>query len=103
MSDVQGTSRQVPGMRARRTRAGRGMVRTSREQIRTHKELCRRQALLTLIIIRFYLKKISVPREKPNILPKSSLGIAKKSLFLGARNVNLMKPQDRNDSPMCVE
>jgi len=47
----QGTCRQVPGMRARRARAGGGTARTSKEKIRTHKGLCPRWSLATSICL----------------------------------------------------
>ena len=47
----QGRCRQVPGMHARRARAGGGMARACKEKIRSHKGLCLRWSLATSICV----------------------------------------------------
>ena len=47
----QGTCRQGPGMRGRRARTGKGMVRASKQQIHAHRQLCRFRAMSTLILL----------------------------------------------------
>ena len=49
----EGSCRQVPSMRARRARAGRGIARSSKEKTRAHKGLYQCRALLIVLQVVF--------------------------------------------------